>query len=234
MRSSRVKTYTLLAIMVGSGLTLLSSTQTWSTLHLTAAANHQAAVTVQGSAAAPALTALALAGLALVAALAIAGRLIRVVLGVLGILIGASVLLSAFSAVTDPVQAAAPAVTAATGVAGHASVAHLVSRVDASVWPWFAIVGGVLVVLCNLAVLVTSGRWPGPSKRYQAARFEPTAAQHTEGADLDADGAAAASGHGEGEGAEAPEHPTSGLPTSGRDAAIESWDELSRGEDPTR
>jgi len=220
MRPGRVRTYTLLAIVAGSGLALLASTQTWSTLHLKAAAGHQAVVTVQGSAAAPALTALALAGLALVAALAIAGRLIRIVLGVLGILIGVSVLLSALSAVTDPVQAAAPAVTAATGVAGRASVAHLVSRVDASFWPWFAIVGGALLILCSLAVLVTSDRWPGPSKRYQAVRFEPTAESHPHGdeaADANPDAAADA----------AP-------PAAGRDAAIDSWDELSRGEDPTR
>ena len=209
MRPGRVRTYTLLAIVAGSGLALLASTQTWSTLHLKAAAGHQAVVTVQGSAAAPALTALALAGLALVAALAIAGRLIRIVLGVLGILIGVSVLLSALSAVT-----------AATGVAGRASVAHLVSRVDASFWPWFAIVGGALLILCSLAVLVTSGRWPGPSKRYQAVRFEPTAESHPHGdeaADANPDAAADA----------AP-------PAAGRDAAIDSWDELSRGEDPTR
>jgi uncharacterized membrane protein (TIGR02234 family) len=219
----RAKLYALLATLAGSGLTLLASTQTWSTLHLGAAANHSAPVTVQGSAAAPALTALALAGLALAAALAIAGPLVRIVLGVLGVIIGASVLLSALTAVTDPVQAAAPAVTAATGVAGHASVAHLVSRLDTSIWPWFAVVGGALVVLCNLVVLVTSSRWPGPSKRYQAVRFEAAGQQHAEADAGDAAGEDA--GDGTEPGAE---------PASGRDAAIDSWDELSRGEDPTR
>lgn len=223
----RIKLYALLSILVGSGLTLLASTQTWSTLHLRAVANHAAPVTVQGSAAAPALTALALAGLALAAALAIAGRLVRILLGVLGLIIGASVLLSALTAVTDPVQAAAPAVTAATGVAGHTSVAHLVSRLDTSIWPWFAVVGGALVVLCTLGVLVTSSRWPGPSKRYQAVRFEAAGQPHTE-ADAGEDTAADA-------GADAGDGTERGAgPGSGRDAAIDSWDELSRGEDPTR
>jgi uncharacterized membrane protein (TIGR02234 family) len=195
-------------------------------------------VTVQGSAAAPALTALALAGLALVAALAIAGRLIRIVLGVLGLIIGASVLLSALTAVTDPVQAAAPAVTAATGVAGHVSVAHLVARLDTSIWPWFAVVGGALVVLCNLVVLITSSRWPGPSKRYQAVRFEPSGQPHV-APDAESHGARSAASPDEGAedtaGAERAERAERAEPPSaGRDVAIDSWDELSRGEDPTR
>jgi uncharacterized membrane protein (TIGR02234 family) len=209
----RAKLYSMLGVLAGSGLALLASTQTWYAVHLTAAANHVRAVAVQGSAAAPALTALALAGVALVAALAIAGPLIRIVLDVLGLVIGGSVLLSALTAVADPVQSAAPAITAASGVAGSASVAHLVAGVDASAWPWFAVAGGVLLVLAGLVALVTWRRWPGPSKRYQAVRFEPSEDHDSE--------------------QQRPSATPSG-PAAGRDAAVDSWDELSRGDDPTR
>lgn len=209
----REKYAAMIAVLAGSGLALLASTQNWSTLHLTTTADHSALVTVQGSSAAPALTALALAGLALVAALAIAGRIARVVLGVLGLLIGAGLLLSSLGAIGDPVQAGSSAVTAATGVAGERSVAHLVEHTDASFWPWLAVAGGVLLIVAGLLVLATSSRWPGPSRRYRAARFEPAA-----------DGGPSPAP------SEAPESDAENT----RDAAIDSWDELSRGEDPTR
>lgn len=191
----RAKYGAMLATVLGSGLVLLAATQNWYALHLSASANHDAAVSVQGSAAAPALTALALAGLALTAALAIGGRIARLVLGVLGLVIGACVLFSAFTAIGDPARAGASAVTTATGVAGEASVTHLVEHIDASIWPWVAVAGGILLLLASLLALVTSSRWPGPSRKYQATRLEPT---------------------------------------NSRDSAIDSWDELSHGEDPTR
>ncbi|MDQ1583534.1 MAG: hypothetical protein QOF36_1588 [Microbacteriaceae bacterium] len=216
-RGGRVKLILMLSILAGSLLALVASTQVWFSLHLTSAANHTAPVTVQGSVAAPALTALSLAGLALAAALAIAGRIARVVLGVLGALLGACILLSAGIAVGAPEQAGTPAVTTVTGVSGTASVRHLVAGIDSSVWPWVAIVGGAMLVVAGIAVLVTSRSWPGASRRYQAVRFEP------------ADDSAAAFAEEAGEPGEAtPSGPAS------RDAAIDNWDELSRGEDPTR
>lgn len=190
----RAKYTAMLATVLSSGLVLLAATQNWYALHLNATANHDEAVSVQGSLAAPALTALALAGLALTAALAIGGRIARLVLGVLGVVIGACILFSAFAAIGDPAHAGATAVTTATGVAGDASVTHLVDRVDASVWPWVAVAGGILLLAASVVVLVTSPRWPGPSRKYQATRLEPT---------------------------------------NSRDSAIDSWDELSHGEDPT-
>jgi uncharacterized membrane protein (TIGR02234 family) len=238
--SGRAKYLSLLLVVVGSGTILLSSTQPWFSARLTEGAGRTGALTVQGSAAAPALTALALAGLALTAALAIAGPVFRIVLAVLGLLLGVSVLISATGTLGDPVQAVSAAVTAATGVSGHSSVARLVASIDTQVWPAVAIAGGVILLLSSIGVVVTTRRWPGPSKRYQT-RFE------------DENGASAADGFADLADDESPDqagmttdvaaHPEAGAGTPGqerkpatndRDRAIDSWDELSRGEDPTR
>ncbi|WP_345764653.1 Trp biosynthesis-associated membrane protein [Diaminobutyricibacter sp. McL0608] len=230
--SRRAKYTTMLAIVVGAGLALLASTQPWITVHLASAANHAGDVVVQGSAAAPALTALSLAGLALAAALAIAGPVVRIVLAALGVLIAVSVALSAGIALGDPVQAAAAAITSASGVSGGSSVARLAESVDVSAWPWIAIAGGVVIAVASIAVMVTSRRWPGPSRRYQAVRFEDadsSAAENPAGTDSDAAPEATTA-----------ENPSAASDRSGqgvaldRDSAIDSWDELSRGEDPTR
>lgn len=195
--ATRLKYTTLLVILAGSGLAMLAVTQSWYQLRLEASAEHPAAVEVTGSAAAPALTALALSGLALVAALAIAGPVIRVILAVLGIIVGASIVLAAWIAMADPVHAGIAEITTATGVAGDDAVAALVATVDATPWPWAALTAGIILAAGCLWTVLTTRRWPNASRKYQAVRFAPE---------------------------------TGGDP---RDAAIDNWDELSRGEDPT-
>ena len=243
----RVKYLTLLALVVGSGLGLLSATQTWFAIQVTDVANHAGTVTVAGSAAAPALTALSLAGLALTAALAIAGPAFRVVLALLGILLGASIVYSALAVLGDPLRAAGGAITSATGVAGEASLRRLVQSTTTEFWPWLAVVGGALVVLAAALAIVFLRAWPGPSRKYQArfAGEDGRTAEETlaelDGGEADTAAVAAAAGTGndvsgdESEAraaaeSDAPEEPT----TLDRDAAIDSWDELSRGDDPTR
>jgi uncharacterized membrane protein (TIGR02234 family) len=222
----RAKYTTLLLLVLGSGLALLAATQPWFAVRLSDAANHSATITVAGSVAAPALTALALAGLALTAALAIAGPVFRLVLGLLGILLGVSVLISAITAMSDAVRASASAITGATGVAGDASVRRLVHAVDTQFWPWLAVVAGVVIVLASAAVIVFSRLWPGPSRKYQT-RFagedgRPAEEVVAEAAD-------------DGTGAQESGADTPGGPAAlDRDTAIDSWDELTRGDDPTR
>ena len=148
-------------------------------------------------------------GLALVAALAIAGPGIRIVLGILEVVLGGCVLLAVGVSLGDPVAAVAPAVTDATGVSGAGPTAELVAAATATAWPAAAIAGGVLLVLAGIAVLVTGTRWPASSRRYRGARL----------ADADADaGEGAAQGVRE---------------RAASDRAIDDWDELSRGDDPT-
>lgn len=254
----RVKYSTMLLLVVGSGLALLAATQPWFAIQLTDTAEHASTITVTGSVAAPALTALSLAGLALAAALAIAGPVFRIVLALLGVLLGVSVLISAITAVSDAVAASTSAITTATGVAGEASIRRLVHSVETEFWPWLAIVAGVLIILASAAAIVFARLWPGPSRKYQT-RFagedgRPADEVLTEGAEDDSAAPAAsaavaptatatATPDGESGTADASDDAeardaaegASGPPaTLDRDTAIDSWDELTRGDDPTR
>lgn len=182
--SRRLKSWTLICGIVLGGVTLLTWTGDWFTLHLGAEAQSQTLV-ANGGVAAPALIALALAGLALIAALAIAGPVFRVILGVLEMLIGFTVGLSAVIAIGDPVAASAQIVTTATGVTGATSVEALVDTVSSSGWPWVAVVAGILSMLFGLFVIASGSRWPGSSRKYQAVRLESVDGEPNPVADWD-------------------------------------------------
>lgn len=207
VRPARMKLPAILASVVGAGLALLSWSQTWFEVQLADAAASSAGevITVPGSVASPALAALGLAGLALVAALAIAGHVTRIVLGILEVVLGGSVLLAAGLSAGDPIGAVSPAVTDATGVSGSGPTAELVVASVPTAWPAAAFIGGILFVAAGVLVLATGTRWPASSRRYRSARL------------VEADGAVSAAGHGRG----------------ASDRAIDDWDELSRGDDPT-
>jgi uncharacterized membrane protein (TIGR02234 family) len=204
MRLRRTKPVLVLAILAASGVALLAWTQVWARVSLAADGSAASALEVTGSVASPALTALALAGLALGGALTIAGVVIRVILGLLEVLLGVSVILSAAQAILDPVGASAAAVTAATGIAGTESTRAAVSGAALTPWPFVALIAGVLMLLIGLAVCVTARRWPGPTSRYETTRFEP---------------------------ATGPAAPATGAARP-RDA-VDDWDGLTRGDDPT-
>jgi hypothetical protein len=193
----RLKALCIVAILAVAGLVFLTWTRPWFVFEVTAGQTEGVPVRATGEAAAPALAALGLAGLAAGAALSIAGRVFRVILGALTVLIGGSVVLSAVLALTDPVAASASEISAATGIAGHDSIANAVESVEISAWPALAIVVGALLAVAGAVVAVTAGRWPGPSRKYDAVRSA---------------------------------RPDDGVPLD----AVDSWDELSRGDDPTR
>ncbi|GAA1951863.1 Trp biosynthesis-associated membrane protein [Agromyces allii] len=228
MSGGRLKSITLLLALVGAGLALLSWSQTWFELRILDPVTQGGGrpIEVGGGIASPALAALGLAGLALVAALAIAGPFIRVVLAVIQVLLGGSIVLASVIALGDPVKAVAPAVTDATGVAGAGPTAELVASVEPTVWPWIAIAGGVLVVGAAIAALVTGARWPGSSRRYSTTQL----------ADADAAVGDAHEGGGSGEAPEASAEralPETDARRRASDRAVDAWDELSRGDDPT-
>lgn len=212
MSRARMKLPAIVLTILGAGLGLLAWSQTWFDLVLASGAGaHVTAevIAVPGSVASPAIAALSLAGLALAAALALAGPGIRVVLGVLEVLLGGCLVLAAALSLGDPVGAVSPSVTEATGVAGREPTAELVGTAVATAWPIVAIVAGVLVVAAGLLVLVTGMRWPVSTRRYRSG-LEP----------VDGDGAEPGA--------------TSGTPErAASDRAIDDWDELSRGDDPT-
>lgn len=207
MTPRRLKTVTLLAAIVLSGLTLLAWTGEWFSLILRESATGHPVLSVAGEVAAPALIALALASLALVAALAISGPFFRVVLGVLQVVIGFTVALSAVVAESNPVRASEAAVSAVTGVGGSRSIAALVTGVSQTAYPVIAIIVGILTMALGVVVLVTGRRWPGSSGRYR----QPVV--------LEDPGAAAGDDDSGTEDAAA--------------NAVSDWDTLSGGSDPT-
>ncbi|MGI9825230.1 Trp biosynthesis-associated membrane protein, partial [Agromyces sp. Marseille-Q5079] len=125
-----------------------------------------------------------------------------------------SIILAGALALGDPVAAVGPAVTDATGVAGSRPTAELVASADPTLWPTAAIIGGVLVVVAGLLALVTTRRWPGSSRRYSAVRT--TDAETGEPVHLDEVAV-----------------PTTDERRQASDRAVDAWDELSRGDDPT-
>jgi hypothetical protein len=243
MRRARSLKYGSIAVFVlAAALGLTASTQDWFGFDLTATTEHAAAVMVQGSNAAPGLTALSLAGIALAGALAMAGRFARLMLGVVGVVLGVCILWSSASPLADPISAGAAAITKQTGVAGDSAVRHLVAATDVLAWPAVGIASGALFIVASLAVLVTFAAWPSASRRYDTVRFADEAqldagepggpAEAGEPAKADEPGESGSAAPGI-----PPEKASEPLPEDegarARDAAIDSWDELSRGDDPT-
>ncbi len=208
MSPRRLRTVTLLAAVVLSGLILLAWTGEWFSLTLRESATGHPVLSVTGDVAAPALVALALASLALVAALALSGPFFRVILGALQAVIGFTVAFSAVLAVSNPVRASEAAVSAVTGVGGSKSIAALVTSVSQTVFPGFTIVVGVLTLALGVFVLVTGRRWPASSGRYRQPMV-----------------------------LEDPDGPSAGNAGAGSEVgpadAISDWDTLSGGIDPT-
>ncbi|QWT23326.1 Trp biosynthesis-associated membrane protein [Subtercola sp. PAMC28395] len=250
----RVKSLSILAVVAWSALVFLSWSQPWFTLTAQGRAGDTLTVTVQGAAAAPALSALALAGLALSAALAIAGPVIRIILGLLELVLGLSILASSAAALADPVLAGQSAVTSATGVAGSSSILAIAQSTGSTPWPWVAAVAGALMAVTGILIVVTFRRWPVSGRKYQPVQFADETGRTSASpatlveANLGSVGpetensAAAPVGH-ETAGDSAPSTTASaetGVPVdldakaeSDRTRAVDSWDSLSRGVDPT-
>lgn len=170
MSAKRLKLASIFTAVGLSALVLLSWTQEWFAIRLGSGET----LSIAGDVAAPALTALALSGLALAGALAIAGPVFRVILGLIQVSIGALVITSAVLALADPVAASASEITQATGISGDESIAGLVSAAVASPWPAVTVVLGILLALLGLATALTTRYWPVSSRKYQAVRLEET------------------------------------------------------------
>jgi uncharacterized membrane protein (TIGR02234 family) len=197
--ATRLRLLAFLGIAVFAAGLFLAWSQPWFELEL-----ERGPLVVGGDVAGGALAPLALASLALLAALALAGPFFRVVLGVLEALLGVVAVISTAAALGDPAGISGSAITDLTGVSGPESIAALVLSSSATVWPFVAIVIGVLMALLGLAIVVTARRWPGSSRRYS----------RTAAADATIAGA------------------TTEAPSAEPDPVAE-WDALSGGDDPT-
>lgn len=185
------------------GLGVISSTQTWLTVVLDDGAGH--ALEVPGASAVPVLAPLSLAVLALGAALSIVGLALRYVFGAIAVLIGGVLTWLTARVVFDhPVSAVAAVVTESTGIAGESSIAKLIASIDATPWPAITLVLSVVLVVGGVFVPATAHTWATTGRRYRTE--EATPASGTTGSRP---------------------HDAAGS------RAIDDWDGLSRGEDPT-
>lgn len=169
MTASRLRTISLLAVLVLAALIGLAWSQQWFVLRV-----RDADLPVPGSVAGGALLPLALASAALVAALAIAGPVFRVLLGALQAVLGATVVAVSVVALVDPAGASSSAITASTGITGRDAVHALVTGVATSAWPVVATVLGVLLALVGLGIAVTARAWPRSGDRYSRTRTAAT------------------------------------------------------------
>ena len=175
MTPRRLKSVSLAAGVLLPALMLLAWTQPWFTVELGAVTAEP--VPAGGDIAAPALPALAIAGLALVAAMAIAGTVFRIVLSVVQVAIGAGGVIVASAALASEVRAVSRLVTDLTGVSGEASLRDLVTAISPTPWPWLALVSAALLAALGILNLLTARRWPGASRKYD--RSAPATARGT-------------------------------------------------------
>lgn len=173
-------------------------------LDVTLRAGALAPLPVPGASALTLLTPLSLAALALGLALTIVGRVLRYAFGVIATVIGGTLLVgSARIGVQQPLDAVATVVTESTGLSGSAAIAGLVETVTATAWPFVAAFAGLLIVAGGLLTLTTAHRWRSGGRRYR----RDVAREQTASGSRPHD--------------------------ASRDSAIDSWDDLSHGDDPT-
>jgi uncharacterized membrane protein (TIGR02234 family) len=167
-RARKLRLYTILAIGLVAALTLLTTTQTWWTLHLATRS-----LAIAGTVAGPALAALSLCTLVLAAALALAGPVFRLILGLLQLLLAFTIVFTTILSLANPDQPSESAVQTATGIAGSSSIDHLIRSVTLTPWGFVAVVLGFVAFLLGIWLLLSFRVWPAASRRYQAVRFQP-------------------------------------------------------------
>lgn len=206
---ARARLLAVVAILAIGALGVISATQTWLSILLDDGGDHR--IMVAGADAVPVLAPLSLAVLALGAALSIVGMILRFVFGVLTVLIGGLLgVLSAVVAFSTPVSAVASGVTTATGITGANAVADLILSIGATPWPVITLIASVVLVLAGILTLATAATWRASGRRYEADT-------------PDSPGTKAAVRTG----------PDAASPASRPFDAVDSWDDLSRGGDPT-
>jgi uncharacterized membrane protein (TIGR02234 family) len=147
--------------LIAAALVLGAWTQPWFSATIA-----DADIVGRGQDAAPALSGVALAVVALLAALMIARPVLRVVLGavmtclgVLGVVIAVPLLASDVAAL----HSMARLIADATGIAGFAD-----QPVSRTAWPFVALAGAAFMAIDGVAVMLTTRRWPAATSKYDA------------------------------------------------------------------
>jgi uncharacterized membrane protein (TIGR02234 family) len=195
------------AVALGAALMLLAASRTWVHAVVQDPLAGPLQVDASGRQASPLVAAVALVALAGAVAVLTLRTVGRVVTGLLLVLSGAAAVAAAVDVLRTPSDALRSVVADVTGRSGDVlPVAHQTS------WPWAAVAGAVLVVLGGALAVVRARGWSGLSAKYDA----PVGAVVSPGP---------APADDEAEPGEGPE----GQAGPGAD----SWDRLSRGDDPT-
>lgn len=169
----RARLLAVLGFLVAGGIGIISSTQTWVTVHRT---DTDQPLLVAGADALALLAPLSLAVLALGAALSIAGRVLRYVFAVLGAAGAIVQIIGTIRMISDPPLAAvAPALTEATGLSGDKALGSIVSTLEPSGWATAALAAWIVLLLASVFILATAHRWKAGGRRY-----EQSAATHHE------------------------------------------------------
>ena len=228
-RASR-RGFVVLGIVLLALIAFGSTTQTWLMVRLPQEAVQTPDLEIPGSDAAVPVTAFALVALAAALAVSIAGRVARWVVAVILVLAGAGIAVSSASVALDPRAAAEPAIGNAIGVSGSTG-----AEVSTTVLPVVAAVIGVLLVLAAVWVVLAGRSW-AVNKRYDAG-----AARVPRPADAgvlpgDAVTTPPSTGDIPPGVSDDPVEPEATSPSRRNAHAdeIDSWDQLSRGNDPTR
>lgn len=231
-RASR-RGFVVLGIVLLALIAFGSTTQTWLMVRLPQEAVQTPDLEIAGSDAAVPVTAFALVALAAALAVSIAGRVARWVVAVILVLAGAGITVSSASVALEPRAAAEPAIGTAIGVSGSSG-----AEVSATVLPVVAAIAGVLLVLAAGWVVLAGRSW-AVNKRYDAGAAR--VARPTEAGVLPGDAATSPPSTGDippgvSDGPVDPEASEVAESRSRNAHAdeIDSWDQLSRGNDPTR
>lgn len=200
---------TVLAALAGALLAFGTTTQTWLTVQLPTAAVRTPDLRIVGSDAAASVTALALAALAAALAAAVAGRVGRLVSCLAMLLAGLGISAVSLAVIADPAAAAAGPVGAATGVLGKPADTALTP------FPGIAAAAGLIVALCSVWLYLAGRSWTR-TRRFEQ-QSSPNAAPSKPAAETSTENSTQAS-----------------TESQDRIDEIDGWDQLSRGQDPTR
>lgn len=175
----RARMIAVLGFLLAGGIGIISSTQTWITVHR---ADTQQPFPVAGADALALLAPLSLAVLALGAALSIAGRALRYVFAILGAA-GAIVLgLGTLGILIDPpLSSVAPALTEATGLSGENALSAIAEKLEPTGWVAAGLAAWLVLLLASAFILATAHRWKAGGKRYE----QPSAGHHEHTGPLD-------------------------------------------------
>lgn len=211
--------------LLGAGLLALAALPVWVRGSIDDPVLGLRAASVTGRVAAPLVLALGLLALAAALVAAVTGRVGRALAGLLAVGAGLGSGWVALGVLRDGPAALARSAAGAVGRSGVTPV----SGVTVTPWPWLALVGGALAALGGVAVVCGAPRWAGSNARYEnpadRTDAQPEKTSSTVAPEPQQPGQRA--------GTTSAAQRAEADARAARSRAVQDWDALSRGEDPT-